>query len=93
MPSYLVESYAPRSAAADQRERAKRAAELGAGVRYLRTTFLPGDETLLHVFEAESPEAVRDAARVASLPYERIVEAVEGTADEPKGGGGKPASR
>jgi hypothetical protein len=78
MPSYLVESYAPRSAAAGQRERAKRAAELGAGVRYLRTTFLPGDETLLHVFEAESPEALREAAGVAALPYERIVEAVEG---------------
>ena len=80
MPSYLVESYAPGSAAADQRERARRAAELGTGVRYLRTTFLPGDETVLHAFEAASPESLREAAHAAELPYERIVEAVEGTA-------------
>jgi hypothetical protein len=81
MPNYLVESYAPGSAAADQRERARRAAELGTGVRYLRTTFLPGDETVLHAFEASSPESLRQAAHAAELPYERIVEAVEGTAE------------
>jgi hypothetical protein len=77
MQSYLVESYAANSRVEDQRERAQLAAEVGTGVRYIRTTFLPDDETLLHVFEAESAEAVREAVRVASLPYERIVEAVE----------------
>jgi hypothetical protein len=77
MQSYLVESYAANSGVEDQRERARVAAEVGAGVRYIRTTFLPGDETLLHLFEAESPEAIRKAVRVAALPYERIVEAVE----------------
>jgi hypothetical protein len=77
MQSYLVESYAANSGVEDQRERAQLAAEVGTGVRYVRTTFLPGDETVLHVFEAESPEAVRDAIQVAALPYERIVEAVE----------------
>lgn len=86
MPSYLVESYASGSAAADQRERARRAAELGTGVRYLRTTFLPGDETVLHAFEAASPESLREAAHAAGLPYERIVEAVEGT-NAVQGGG------
>lgn len=86
MATYLVESYAAGSAAEDQRERARLAADRGTGVRYVRTTHLPGDETVLHVFEAESAEAVREAARVAALPYERIVEAVEGTAepDEPE---------
>lgn len=77
MQSYLVESYAANSGVEDQRERAQLAGEVGTGVRYVRTTFLPGDETLLHVFEAESPEAVREAVQVAALPYERIVEAVE----------------
>jgi Protein of unknown function (DUF4242) len=81
MQSYLVESYAANAVVEDQRERARLAAEVGTGVRYVRTTFLPDDETLLHVFEAESPEAVREAVRVAALPYERIVEAVEGTAE------------
>jgi hypothetical protein len=32
--------------------------QLGAGVRYLRTTFLPGDEMLLQLFEAPSAEAL-----------------------------------
>ena len=79
MPSYLVESYGAGSVVKDQRRRARLAAELGTGVRYVRTTFLPGDETLLHLFEATSPDALRQAARDAALPYERIVEAVEGS--------------
>ena len=79
MTSYLVESYASGSVADDQRERAQLAAEVGSGVRYVRTTFLPEDETVLHVFEAATPEALREAARIAALPYDRIVEAVEGS--------------
>ena len=82
MPSYLVESYAAESVVADQRRRAQRAAELGTGIRYVRTTFLPGDETLLHLFVAMSPEALRDAVRGAALAHDRIVEAVEGSAAE-----------
>jgi hypothetical protein len=77
MPSYLVESYAANGAVEHQRERARRAAELGTGIRYVRTTFLPEDETLLHLFEAPSAEALRLAGRRAALHYERIVEAVE----------------
>ena len=80
MPSYLVESYLAATPAAvdDVRERARRTAELSAGVRYLRTTFLPGDETILHLFEAPSAEALSEAGRRAELQFERIVEAVEG---------------
>jgi hypothetical protein len=81
MRSYLVESYAAESVVEDQRRRAQRAAELGSGVRYVRTTFLPGDETLLHVFVATSPEALRVAAREAALQVDRIVEAVDGSAE------------
>jgi hypothetical protein len=79
MPTYLLETYGAGSdALADARERALTAALLGADVRYLRTTYLPADETLLHFFEATSREALRDAARLAALAYERIVETVEG---------------
>ena len=83
MPSYLVESYLTDSlaAVADARERAHLAAELGTGVRYVRTTFLPGDETVLHVFEAASADALERAARLAALAHERIVEAVEDSAE------------
>ncbi len=82
MPRYLVESYSAGSGAAvaHAEERAQQAAELGSGVCYLRTTFLPGDETVLHWFEAPSTEALAEAAKRAGLPYERITEAVEGPA-------------
>jgi hypothetical protein len=85
MRSYLMESYAASSIVEEQRARARRIAEVGTGVRYVRTTFLPGDETLLHLFEATSPEVLRDAARDAALQYERIVEAVERSAEAPEG--------
>jgi len=80
MPRYLVESYAAKGVVDDQRERARRTAELGDGIRYLRTTYLPTDETVLHLFVAPSAEALDRAGRLAALPFERIVEAVEGSA-------------
>jgi hypothetical protein len=91
MPSYLVESYlaATVDGVDDARARARRTAELGVGVRYVRTTFLPGDETILHLFEAPSAEALDDAGRRAALPFERIVEAVEGTAEHQEGKPGR----
>ena len=55
---------------------------VGGGVRYVRTTFLPGDETVLHVFEAASAAAVARAARRAALEYERIVEAVDSAKED-----------
>jgi uncharacterized protein DUF4242 len=84
MPSYLVESYVTDSAAAVEhaRQRARAVEDERAGIRYVRTTFLPGDETILHVFDAPSAEALRQASEVASLDYERIVEAVEQPAKE-----------
>lgn len=80
MPSYVVESYLSNSpaAVADARGRAHLAAELEESIRYVRTTFLPGDEVVLHLFDAPGDDAVRRAARRAELPYDRIVEAVEG---------------
>jgi hypothetical protein len=83
VPSYLVESYLAGSVEAvdEARARARRTAELGLGVRYVRTTFLPGDETILHLFEAPSAAALGEASRRAALPFERIVEAVEGIAE------------
>jgi hypothetical protein len=79
MPSYVVESYLANTPAAveDARERARSLTDDGAGVRYVRTTFLPGDETILHVFEAPSLAALRRAAQRGALPCERILAAVE----------------
>ena len=72
MPSYLVESYIAASpdAVEDARTRARRAAELGCDVRYVRTTVLPEDETVLHLFEAPSAAALTKRA-AAALPLRR----------------------
>jgi hypothetical protein len=77
MRSYLVESYAQSRLVDEQRERARRTAELVTSVRYVRTTFLPEDETVLHLFEARSEETLRQAVDLAGLQHDRIVEAVE----------------
>jgi hypothetical protein len=84
MPSYLVEAYVARSRADDARGaalRARKAAEQlsreGTPVRYVRTTFLPEDETCFHLFEAPSAEAVGEVSRRAGLGWARIVPAVE----------------
>jgi uncharacterized protein YchJ len=81
MPSYLIESYLPRNPAAfaNALADARRAAELADDVVYLRTTYLPGDETCLHLFQAPSSNELRKAARHAAFAYLRIVEAIEQT--------------
>jgi hypothetical protein len=77
MPRFLVESYTSGSAVSASRERALLTARLGSGVTYVRSTFLPGDETVMHVFEAPSAEALGEAGRRAALEFQRIVEAIE----------------
>lgn len=84
MPSYLVEVYLPRSRAHEARDigrRARAAAEElareGVPVRYVRTTFLPDDETCFHLFEAPAPAAVEEVSRRAALGSARIVPAIE----------------
>ena len=83
MPKYLVESYVAASATAfeDACRRARRTAELSADVGYVRTTFVPGDEIVLHLFEASSAEALDAAGRRAGLQFERIVEAMDDSVD------------
>lgn len=90
MPSYLVESYLPRSA----RERALAAggrvlaacealARDGTPARYVRTTFVPEDETCFHVVEADSAEIADEVCRRADLGRVRIVEASEARSARP----------
>ncbi len=79
MPSFLVESYLAQEpcAVAHALARARRAADLADGVSYLRSMYLPSDETCLHMFEAPSSAVLGEAARLAALGHLRIVEAVE----------------
>jgi hypothetical protein len=84
MPTYLIEAYMPRSHAHEARaagRRARAAAEElsreGVPIRYVRTTFLPDDETCFHLFEAASAEAVEEASSRAELGRSRVVPAIE----------------
>ena len=84
MPQYIVERYVSREAqvaVAEEAALARQAAEQlrreGIQVLYLRSIFVPEDETCFHVYEAESVDSVRAAAARARLPLERVSEAIE----------------
>jgi hypothetical protein len=82
MPSYLIESYLPRSQSGEARavvDRLRRATESltaeGTRVRHLRSTFVPDDELCLHLLEAESAATVGEASRRAAIEPARVVQA------------------
>jgi hypothetical protein len=84
VPTYLVEAYLPRSRAREARAAGRRAlaaaeelSREGAAIRYIRTTFLPDDETCFHLFEAGSAAVVEDACSRAELGRARVVLAIE----------------
>ena len=77
--TYLAECYWPgvtRTALTEAIGRAHAAAEQitrsGRGIRLVRSTFVPADEAVLSLFQAVSPEAVRDATEQAGFPADRI---------------------
>jgi hypothetical protein len=89
MPTYLVERHLP-GFTSDQLPGAAGAAKTattemsneGVPVRYLRSTFVPGEEKCFCLFEASSPEVVREANERAGLPFDRIDEAAPIAAEE-----------
>ena len=83
MAEYLVELYVAQGdqdVALRHAESAEQAgAELtreGRPVRCLRSIFVPEDETCFFLYEAESADAVREAALRAGLSSVRITEAL-----------------
>jgi hypothetical protein len=93
MPSYLIESYLPRSRSdelAADIGRLRRATESlaaeGTRVRHLRSTFLPDDELCLHLLEADSAATVGEASRRAAIEPARVVQAVPVAPSEAPGG-------
>jgi len=79
---FLVELYVSRADAGAIERGAQRsrlaADELtreGTPVSYLRSIFVPEDETCFLLYEAASVDAVREAARRAELRFERVSEA------------------
>jgi Protein of unknown function (DUF4242) len=89
MKEYLVELYvscAERDGVGRRAERAQRAAleltEAGTPVRFVRSIFVPTDETCLLLFEAPSIDVVREAARRAELPIDHVAETALDTGTE-----------
>ena len=89
MAKYVVERYLPgitpdqlTAAAGSAKSTTAQMTEEGTPVRYLRSTFIPGEEKCFCLFEGPSAEAVRTANDRAQLPYERIVEAMHLAAED-----------
>jgi muconolactone delta-isomerase len=49
----------------------------GKNVRYIRTTFVPGEAHCMCLFEADNPDLVREVNETAQIPFTRIVEALD----------------
>jgi Protein of unknown function (DUF4242) len=81
MAEFLVELYISRvdpDAVGRDVERARRAAvELtaeGTPVRFLRSIFIPAEETCFFLYEAHSVDAVHEAVHRAGLAHEHVAE-------------------
>ena len=90
MREYLVELYVPRDARATvtngvirARDAAEQLTREGTPVRYLRSLFVPEDETCFHLYDADSADAVRDTLHRAQLDFEHVAEAIEDHSHEP----------
>ena len=89
MPKYMVERHLPGfrpdqlpGAANSAKRTAMAMAKEGVPVRYLRSTFVPGEDKCFCLFEGPSAEAVRAVNERAGLPMTRIVEAELVSAEE-----------
>jgi hypothetical protein len=49
----------------------------GKNVRYIRTTFVPGEAHCMCLFEADNADLVREVNETAQIPFTRIVEALD----------------
>jgi hypothetical protein len=81
MRDFLVEVYLPRATAAtavpgpaDISHVAEQLTREGRPARLLRSIFVPEDETCFYLFQAQSIDAVREAATRSRLRFERLVE-------------------
>jgi muconolactone delta-isomerase len=49
----------------------------GKNVRYIRSTFVPGDARCMCLFEASSEKDVEEVNRKANIPFTKITEAMD----------------
>ena len=79
MATFLVETYLPRAAAGEPDATIRRAiaaatasAASGEAVAYLRSIFIPEDETCMLLFEADGEDVVRVIAMSAGIDPDRV---------------------
>ncbi len=84
MPIYMVERDLPGVTVEDLAAAQKRVIEMGKEltaqgkqVRYIRSTFVPGENKCMCLFEAPNPENVKEANERANIPFTRIVPAMD----------------
>ena len=58
-------------------ETSQRYTSEGKAVRYIRSTFVPGDARCMCLFESSSQELVKDVNETAGIPFTGIVEALD----------------
>ena len=84
MSVYLVDRNLP-GITMDQLAEAQRAAiktserfsSEGKQVRYIRSTFVPGEAHCMFLVEAANPDVVREVNDAAAIPFSRISEAID----------------
>ena len=54
----------------------------GKAVRYIRSTYVPGEAKAMCLFEAPNAQRVKDVNEAAQIPFTRIVEALDLTPKE-----------
>lgn len=84
MAVYMVDRDLPgismeQLAAAQSRaiEYSQRYQREGRDIRYIRSTFVPGESHCMCLFEASSPELVATLNDEAQIPYTRVTEALD----------------
>ena len=75
LPGITMEQLAAAQKAAI--ETGKRMSAEGKNVRYIRSTFVPGEARCMCLFEAANPQLVKEANETAKIPFVRIVEAMD----------------
>ena len=89
MPNYIVERHLPgfdneklAAAAGAAKAATNKMSIEGTPVRYLRSFFIPGEDKCYCLFEAMSPEVVKQANDQAGLPYLSISEGLHISAED-----------
>ena len=84
MAVYVVERDLPgitmeQLAAAQQAaiETSQRFTGEGKAVRYIRSTFVPGEDRCMCLFESSDPQLVKEVNDAAQIPYTRVVEGMD----------------